>query len=129
MTCFWKGVLKTLTVDDFKNALGIKHIPKYKEFVNLLKQNNVKMINVKLNGESLKDTFLDEAVTHVKNINIKKLNEGYLCSSCDPVLMLISEIFVININHDYNGTIIKYTHTNATKEINLRSNHNHMFSK
>ncbi len=129
MTCFWKGVLKTLTVDDFKNAFGIKHIPKYKEFVNLLKQNNVKVTNVKCNGESLSDILLDEAMNHIKNINIKKLNEGYLCSCCDPVLILISQLFVININHDYNSTIIKYTNTKATKEINLRSNHNHMFSK
>ena len=127
MTCFWRGLIKQLTVDDFTRAFKIKHKPDYKEFVKLLIQSNTKLINVKHNGTALSEKQINEALEHIDSINIKKIGKGYFCSTCDPVIMLVAQLFTLSINHDYNGSVIKYTIDGAVRELNLRSNKTHMF--
>ena len=124
---FWLGLLNALNSKDIKNVFDIKHKPKPKEFMILLKNNNIKTIDVKWNGAILNDNILNENMKHIKNLQPKKINEGYLCSVCDPVLLLIVQLFNINIIHNYNGVIVKYTIDSATKEIELNNNSTHFF--
>jgi hypothetical protein len=129
MTCFWRGLIRQLTVDDFNRAFKIKHKPDYKEFVKLLIRFNTKPINVKHNGVALSEQQIDEALQHIATLDVKKLGKGYLCSSCDPVIMLVAQLFTLSINHDYNGFVQKYTvdGTVTVRELNLCSNVSHMF--
>lgn len=125
MTCFWNGLLRKLKRKDFENTFNIKRQPKCDEFIILLKFHNVKTIDVKHNGLSLSDKEIDENMLRIKNI--KKINKGYLCSSCDPVLLLVSQLFKVNIHHNFNGAQIKYTNKNSTREIHFSCNSNHFF--
>lgn len=128
MACFWIGILKNLEIDDFKKSLGIKHKPMCKEFIQLLKNNIILINNVKCNNENLTQQFINESMEHIKKFNVKKINKGYQCSPCEPVLILISELFSVNICHCFNGkTIINYTNPNATRTIYLSDNGKHMF--
>ena len=58
----------------------------------------------KKNGKKLSVIEMKENYNAIKNYNINKINNGHLCSTCDYFLLLISEIFEVNINHNY----IKY---------------------
>lgn len=124
MTCFWDGLLKKLKPTDF-TIFGMKRKPICDEFVMLIKSNNIKTPDVKCNGETLNDKDMESNIKRIEII--KKINNGYDCSCCDPVLLLISQLFTINIAHNFNGTIIDYTNTNAKRTIHIRSNLDHMF--
>ena len=126
MSCFWSSILKNLDIDDFRK-LGLKHKPKCKEFIMLLKNNIIQIKNVKWNNETLTQQFVDDAMQYIKNFDVKQINKGYQCSSCDPVLILISELFTSNVSHSFNnGIIINYVNANATKTIYLSDNGKHI---
>jgi hypothetical protein len=126
MACFWTGIPRCLDINDFKK-LGINHLPRYREFVNILKNNIIPIKNVTWNNETLTEQFINDSMQHLRVFDMKKINKGYECSACDPVLILISELFGINISHQFNGSEINYTFTGATKIIHLSSNSKHMF--
>lgn len=64
----------------------------------------------------------------IKLIKIEDFrSNGYDCSSCDPLLLLVSQLFVVNIVHNFNGANIEYMNENATITIHLRSDNDHMF--
>tara|TARA_B100000401_G_C52803978_1_gene720140 strand:- start:98 stop:391 length:294 start_codon:yes stop_codon:yes gene_type:complete len=96
MTCFWDGILNTLTNDDFEKF-------------------NKKTRNVIWNNEKFSKKQLDENFTHIKDFDYKSIRNGYDCSTYDPFLILICELFKVNINHDYIGNMIKYKNTNSKK--------------
>ena len=125
MTCFWDGLLKKLKPNDFIKSLNVKHKPNCDEFVMLIKSNNIKTPNVKCNDKTLTDQEIDDNIIRIKNI--KNINKGYLCSSCDPVLILVSQLFSINIIHNFNGTEIKYINPHAKGQIYIRSDSDHLF--
>jgi hypothetical protein len=55
---------------------------------------------------------LEENKTRIDEIN--KTGSGYLCSACDPLLVLVSYLWKINITHHYsNLCTIKYINLNG----------------
>ena len=127
MTCFWDGNMKALGNDLLKNVLGCNNRPSPREFVKLLKQRSVKTYDVLCNNEQLKEQTLTENLISIKELKIESINNGYYCSACDPYLLLISQLFVINIHHNFNGTIINYINKHATKTVNVRSSSGHFY--
>jgi len=61
----------------------------------------------------------------IKDFNENNINQGYDCSSCDPFMILLCELFKININYDYNGNNIQYMIDNSRKTIKYSSNQSH----
>ena len=59
------------------------------------------------------------------------MSQGYDCSICDPFLILICELFIININHIYLGNKIDYTNKknvfNNNYTITIQSDKGHMW--
>ena len=123
MTCFWKGILKNLSDDDFKKYNINK--PKNKDFVIFLKNHNSKTINVEWNNQKLSQKQLEENFTHIKDFDSNSINEGYLCSTCEPFLFLVSHLFEVNINHNYCGHLMKYKINDNSRLINFNSNKSH----
>lgn len=124
MTCFWDGLLNNLKEDDFQRVFQVNK-PNNKNFIKLLKNNNRKTKNIKWNGEIFSDKQLEENFIHIKDFNENSINNGYLCSICDPFLVLICELFTININHNYCGYLMTYTNNNFIKTLNFKSNKSH----
>ena len=124
MTCFWDGLLRNLNQEDLNLLNSNKNI-KIKDFILLLKKNNKICENVKWQEENLSQQLLKENYEMIKIFNENNINQGYDCSSCEPFMILISELFKINIHHNFNGTIIKYIHTEPRKTVNYKSNQSH----
>lgn len=115
MTCFWDGLIRSFTVKRLNEVLGGKGKPSPQQFVKLLKHNNVKTVDVLWNDEELRDQELQENFDRIKELNIQSINRGYDCSGCDPFLLLISQLFKVDIFHTQQklryvgGGTIKYT--------------------
>jgi len=75
MTCFWDGLLANLKPKDFAR-IGVKKKPrKAQDFAAILKERNTKTTSVSWQGER------------------------YDCSSFDPFLFLVAELFEVSIIH------------------------------
>lgn len=114
MTCVWNGLI---------NKLQLKMTPF--ELCNFIKNNNTTTNNVFVNEEKIKEQQLKENIERINNIN--NINNGYDMSTCDPLLILIAEIYQVNIIHHFNGCKIIYKNVNANKEIIVYSNSHHFW--
>jgi len=126
MTCFWDGIIRDLTQEDLQLLNSNKNINN-KDFILLLKKNNKICENVKWQEEQLNIELLKENYDMIKNYNEKNINQGYDCSSCDPFIILLSELFKMNIHYNFNGNTIKYTYIEPRKTINYKSNQSHFY--
>ena len=124
MTCVWKGLLNCLNIDDFKK-FGFNRIPREKEFVEFLKSRNEICKDIIWNDEKLTKQFLEECYEAIKIFKTNTIYNGYLCSTCDPFIILVSQIFKINIYHNYCGNKLNYHCKGATKTIKVKSNKGH----
>ena len=125
MTCFWDGILANLKEEDFQRSLRVSK-PNNRNLVDLLMKNNtLDTRNIIWNGKNITEQETKENYEHIKNFNINSIGNGYLCSSCDPFLILICELFKVNINHKYLGNMIKYQVNNPVKTLNFSSNRGH----
>nr|QBK88580.1 MAG: hypothetical protein LCMiAC01_02570 [Mimivirus LCMiAC01] len=126
MTCFWDGILKALNRNIFTNKL---HNPKPVELINVLKSCSKITFDTLWNGKKLTHEQLQENLQHVNDFDVNKLYNGYDCSACDPFLLLVCQLFRVNIIHDYNGRIMKYTHIlSINKTLNFKSDKGHFWT-
>ena len=110
------------------------------DLILLLIRYNRKSVNVSWNGEKLSEKLIEESFDHVKDylqnndnnknnnnvnndnnnseINIQNIiNSGYLCSVCDPFLILICELFELEIEHLYMGNVMRYKNIGGGRRI------------
>tara|TARA_B100000700_G_C14478481_1_gene593950 strand:- start:211 stop:585 length:375 start_codon:yes stop_codon:yes gene_type:complete len=123
MSCFWDSILKKLN----KNDLQKYKIHNNLELVTFLKEKNIKTDNVVWNNQKLSEKQKQENKQHIQSYQTNTISQGYLCSTCDPFLLLLSELFEITIQNNYNGNKIIYSHkTNNKYTIQLNNNSSHM---
>lgn len=127
MTCFWDGNIAAIGINLLKEVLGCDCKPNPQKFVKLLKVRAIKTRNMMWNGETLGEQILTDNLTSIKNLNVNVIHKGYDCSSCDPYLLLIGELFKINIQHNFNGTVINYKNIHATKIMIVGSSTSHFY--
>ena len=102
--------------------------PTIKEFIIFLKNSNLMTKNIIWNGSKLSNMELQENMHAIKTFNINNINNGYGCSTCDPFLLLICELFCVNINHYYLNRIMKYENKKESRKIiTFRSNYGHFW--
>lgn len=127
MTCFWTGILHQLSNPDII-TLGLSSNKNPQNLVNQLKARVTKTTGVSWNGSELSGKELDENLEHIRNFNVNSINHGYLCSSCDPFLLLIAKLLNVNIHHTYLRASVNYSVTNPTRTLYFASNQNHFWS-
>ena len=96
------------------------------DLILLLIKYNRKCENVLWNDGVLSDKLLEEGFNHVKDFvenngkpdNISSIvNAGYLCSVCDPFLILICELFEVQIEHQYLNNTMIYINKNGLRRV------------
>ena len=126
MSCFWDALIKHIKNEDLKIILQEQKISPINIVKSLINKN--KIINtVKINNLELTEKQKTENLDHVKNYNIDTINNGYFCSTCDPFLILISDLLSITINNNYNQNIIEYKPIYLSRyTIFLKNTNSHM---
>ena len=131
MTCVWDGLLRAIPKGIFriKTNNGRIKIANAYDFVDLLQKNNTKQIDVSWNGTKLTEKEIQENFEAVKCFNRNSIRNGYLCSTCDPFLCLVCQLFKLNISHNYNGYIMKYQYKDGqNRTINVQSDKGHFWA-
>lgn len=118
MSCFWQGLVESLDSTRLKRVLEYK-VPRGKKanipkFLSVLQRNNCKTLNMSWNGKQLTKLELEENFQMVKNYK-QNVKSGHDCSCADPFLFLIAQLFQTNIDHEFHGTMIKYTFNDVEK--------------
>lgn len=128
MTCFWVGILHSLSLSEYQLAKS-EYIPINNplKLVTLLKTNNQLTNSIKINDRSLSDQELTENHNAINEYNISNICDGYFCSTSDPFLCLVSQIFEINITHKFNDCDIRYTNDKSKKIVYYQSNNDHFW--
>ena len=118
MTCFWDGIRSKLNI-------STDNVTLIRELKN--KNQKIKEIYWNSNTEPLTDKQAEENYEHINSFNEHAINDGYDCSCCDPFLILISYLYNINIEHNYNGVVINYINHNHSNKINFYSDRGHFW--
>lgn len=116
MSCFWNSLIATINETDKKekfNTLNLSLTPH--NLVVILKQINQKTDNVLWNNQELSEKQKNENKEAIENYDEKTTNDGYYCSTFEPFLFLLVEYLNITIIHDYNKSIINYSHKKQNK--------------
>ena len=114
MTCVWNGLINKLKLNISVHNLYEK-----------IKNENKITENVIINGLELTENQKKENYERISNIS--NIHNGYDMSTCDPLLILISELYEVNIRHAFNQYVILYFNTKANNTINVCSNNNHFW--
>ena len=129
MTCFWDGILQALDNSDFQEV-GYNDRLNRQQLINVLKTKNVEIEDVTWNGKKLTKQEMKEHYEAIKDYNINGINRGHLCSSCDSFLLLICQVFNVNIKHSYINVDIEYKNEKVQrKTLQFASNHGHFWKK
>tara|TARA_B100001093_G_scaffold519731_1_gene610140 strand:+ start:1061 stop:1459 length:399 start_codon:yes stop_codon:yes gene_type:complete len=129
MTCFWDGILNSLNNDE-KNKLGLENKNSIYCLIDCLKNLNNKTQNVLWQNRNLSCNELKENYEHIRLYNKTSAKNGYLCSTCDPFLILLCEILEKDLSHYYLGNNISYKNTKKNMgKINYQSNRGHFWFK
>ena len=110
MSCFWDAILNKIKIEDFQKIFNHSDKPNPENFAKMIIEKNMKTENVLWNSQILKEKQLQENYEHIQEFDTSRVSQGYDCSICDPFLLIICELFTINIQHVYLGNTIEYTH-------------------
>ena len=130
MSCFWNALLNTISTDDKKKYFNTfdLHLNPH-NLVIILKEINKITENVLWNNQELTKQQLIENKKAIEEYDKNTINDGYFCSTFEPILFLLVEYLQITIIHDYNKNIITYTNKiNNRYIIHIYSNSNHCWS-
>ena len=82
---------------------------------------------MKWNGNKISEKEKGEHYEAIKSCDKTKIRGGHLCSSCDSDLLLISEVFEVNIKHLYLNVEMDYKNEKAKKTLKFASNRGHFW--
>lgn len=114
MTCFWDGILKSLKKDDFDFIGEIKET-NYK-FVELLKKRTLPMRDVLWQGQKISEREIQEHLNAINDYDINNISNGHLTSTCDSFLLLICQLFYVDIIHYYMNHEIYYKYNGISRK-------------
>ena len=126
MTCFWDGLLRRLTKDDWK-FVNHKVITSPKMFVGFLKSNMKDAKNILFQNLHLPVQFQREIVRDVQQYDERFIEQGHWTSACDPFLIAVCVIFRLSITHRFAGNTVTLQHTNARRVLQCRSSRTHFY--
>ena len=131
MSCFWDSLIRSISNEDkeqfFNTGMNAPLNPH--NFVVILKEVNKYTENVLWNNQELTKQQQEENKEAINEYNKDLTSAGYYCSTFDPFLFLLVEYLEIEINHNYNGTMIIYRNKKNNRYIiKITSDKGHCWS-
>ena len=118
MTCVWKGLIESLRLKKMKPAnLLLK-----------LQNENKATPDMLYNGKPLTTQNYAENISRIKELTAKNIKMGYDCGGCDPLLLLVGQVYCVSIEHMHEGIVLRYTNIKSDKLIKVESDSGHFWS-
>src|SRR5438132_35133 len=105
MTCVWKGLIKKLKLKMKPEGL-----------LNMVKKKNIPTKDILWNGEKISEQIQKENMEWIRSLSVENIHNGYHCSTCDPLLFLIAQLYNVSIEHHYQKTKIIYLNVSYPKK-------------
>ena len=122
MSCFFDSITASLNIDELR-FLNCKRYSL--DVIIKLKSLNRLTPNVTWQNTMLTNQLQKENYEHIKNYKEDTYRNGYYTSSCDPFLLLLSELFRWNIIFYYCNNIINIKHHNPLRTVKFRASSSH----
>ena len=99
--------MNSLGSDD-RTTLGLETRSIY-DLIDTLKMKNCRTLGVKWQAQALTDAEIDENIKHINAYDRSTARDGYLCSTCDPFLALLTYLLnkVILVNYCSNQIVFE----------------------
>lgn len=124
MTCFWDALRSSLSSEDYA-LLNTRQVHTHQEFIHMLKRRSKPTHSICWQGSKLRTNEMEEHMKAIESYNVANIKNGHLTSTCDSFLLLVCELFQLNIIHIFSGTRIQYTCPNPRKTLMFKSNGGH----
>lgn len=95
MTCVW---------DSLVTALKFDHKITAKRFCEYVVLHNALTPDVLVNDEKITAKQMEENFMRISALDPDKISEGYLCSTFDPLLILVCQLFGTTIVHNFQSS-------------------------
>ena len=120
MSCFWDAILNKIP---FFRKNGIDNSVKLLKY---LKENNKITCHVTWQNENLTNKLLIQNFKDIESYS-ETTKDGHLTSSCDVFLLLICELFCLDIEFCFVNTTIVYKNilNKTNKKIKFKSTRSH----
>ena len=122
MSCFFDSITASLNIDELR-FLNCKRYSL--DVIIKLKSLNRLTPNVTWQNAMLTNQLQKENYEHIQNYKEDTFRNGYYTSSCDPFLLLLSELFRWNIIFYYCNNIINIKHNNPLRTVKFRASSSH----
>jgi len=122
MSCFFDSITASLNIDELR-FLNCKRYSL--DVIIKLKLLNRLTPNVTWQNTMLTNQLQKENYEHIQNYKEDTFRNGYYTSSCDPFLLLLSELFRWNIIFYYCNNIINIKHNNPLRTVKFRASSSH----
>lgn len=110
MSCFWNSILSAVSASEKKEIGNPKNVV---DLIRALKKHNQLTRDVTWNRLRLSARELKENFIAIDAYDAKSHPNGYLCSSCEPFLLLLAQLLQVNIDHKFCGVQIHYRFNDA----------------
>ena len=100
---------------------------KPKALVKFFKSHNQATPNIEWQSTKITQKQSEENQTAITEYDQTTTHKGYFCSTFDPFIFLLAELFELTIEHKYMQTTILYKNTkNTLATVKFRSNNAHI---
>ena len=124
---FLGSLIKSIQNDDLNTYFDNQNIQiNPHNLATILKNVNKKTPDILWNDSELTEKLMEENIEAIKEYDVKQVQNGYYCSTCDPFLFLLADYLEITIIHNYNNHIMNYSHKNNNRyTIKINSDRGH----
>ena len=127
MSCYWDALMRELNDDEVARA-GLAGVSEAAEFALRLQRLGAhSFVLTKWQGRDLPEQARRENAAAVQAYDPADVNNGYLCGSCDPFLLLVAHVAGVHIRHcSLHGTFEYTSMLPSARWIHLHSDAGHM---
>ena len=129
MACFWKACLKKISKEDINQICGAgkQHTPvNFALGLKRINETHTISDNITWQNQAITGQQKNEFREWIRTYRVESIPNGKLTGIMDPFFILLSDVFYINIRHQYLNHTIEYKTNHPKYTVSFKSNQGHI---